>query len=416
MTGFLYHFLIRCLGVSIRVAALLSPKARQWCAGRKDWLALMTQQRAAVPGTLVWFHCASLGEFEQGRPVIEAFRRDHPGYRILLTFFSPSGYEIRKNYNGADHVHYLPLDTKGNARRFLDIWKPQLAIFVKYEYWFNYIRAMEEREIPVVVVSAIFRPGQHFFRWYGRWSRRQLGKVSWFFLQNRDSLELLNGIGIQNASVSGDTRFDRVALISHRPQTFPQLQGLSDKTPVLVAGSTWPDDEDMLLHLFRNSGTGMNMLIAPHEITESGIDRLLREFGPTAVRFSSLTGPDAFSRDKRVLVVDRIGLLSQLYQFATLAYVGGGLGKGIHNILEAATFGAPVFFGPTYRRFAEAVDLVERGGAFPVSDKQGLLQGVQNLLSDPAKLRQASRACSSYVKENKGGTEKIMASLKKFID
>ncbi len=416
MTGILYQFLIRGLGVSIRVAALFSVKARQWCAGRKDWLALMTKQRGAAPGPLVWFHCASLGEFEQGRPVIEAFRRDHPGHKILLSFFSPSGYEIRKNYQGADYIYYLPLDTKGNARRFLDIWKPQLAIFVKYEYWFNYIRAMEERGIPVVVVSAIFRPGQHFFRWYGRWSRRQLGKVSWFFVQNRDSLELLNGIDIQNASVSGDTRFDRVALISQRPQAFPQLQGLSGKTPVLVAGSTWPDDEDLLLHLFRNSGTEMHMLIAPHEITASGIDRLLREFGSTAVLFSSLRGLETFPRDKRVLIVDRIGRLSQLYQFATLAYVGGGFGKGIHNILEAATFGAPVFFGPAYRRFAEAVDLVERGGAFPVSDKQVLLQEVQNLLSEPAKLQQASRVCSSYVEDNKGGTEKIMASLKKFID
>ncbi len=416
MTGFLYHFLIRSLGISIRVAALFSVKARQWCAGRKDWLALMTKQRGAAPGPLLWFHCASLGEFEQGRPVIEAFRRNHPGHRILLTFFSPSGYEVRKNYQGADHIHYLPLDTKGNARRFLDIWKPQLAIFVKYEYWFNYIRAMEEREIPVVVVSAIFRPGQHFFRWYGRWSRRQLGKVSWFFVQNRDSLELLRGIGIQNVSVSGDTRFDRVALIGQRPQAFPQLQDLSDKIPVLVAGSTWPDDEDLLLHLFRNSDIGMHMLIAPHEITAPGIDRLLRGFGNTAVLFSSLTGADAFPRDKRVLIVDRIGLLSQLYQFATLAYVGGGFGKGIHNILEAATFGAPVFFGPIYKRFAEAVELVKRGGAFPVSDKQGLLQGVQNLLSEPAKLQQASRVCSSYVEENKGSTEKIMASLQKFID
>jgi 3-deoxy-D-manno-octulosonic-acid transferase len=416
MTGILYQFLIRGLGVSIRVAALFSVKARQWCAGRKDWLALMTKQRGAAPGPLVWFHCASLGEFEQGRPVIEAFRRDHPGHKILLSFFSPSGYEIRKNYQGADYIYYLPLDTKGNARRFLDIWKPQLAIFVKYEYWFNYIRAMEERGIPVVVVSAIFRPGQHFFRWYGRWSRRQLGKVSWFFVQNRDSLELLNGIDIQNASVSGDTRFDRVASISQRPQAFPQLQGLSGKTPVLVAGSTWPDDEDLLLHLFRNSGTEMHMLIAPHEITASGIDRLLREFGSTAVLFSSLRGLETFPRDKRVLIVDRIGRLSQLYQFATLAYVGGGFGKGIHNILEAATFGAPVFFGPAYRRFAEAVDLVERGGAFPVSDKQVLLQEVQNLLSEPAKLQQASRVCSSYVEDNKGGTEKIMASLKKFID
>jgi 3-deoxy-D-manno-octulosonic-acid transferase len=448
MTGFLYQFLIRCLGISIRVAALFSPKARQWLSGRKDRFAFMIQQRADAPGPLVWFHCASLGEFEQGRPVIEAFRREHPGHRILLTFFSPSGYEVRKNYPGADHVHYLPLDTKDNARRFLDTWKPQLAIFVKYEYWFNYIRALEARKIPAVVVSAIFRPGQYFFRWYGGWSRRQLSKISWFFVQNRESMELLTGIGIRHASVSGDTRFDRVALISQRPQAFPQLQWLSGERPVMVAGSTWPDDEDLLLHLFRRSGFGMHLVIAPHEITGAGIERLLREFGPETVRFSALagsaqTGSDGFSAPEgsasegpdgssapegsasegpdgsgrgRIVIMDRIGLLSQLYQYATLAYVGGGFGKGIHNILEAATFGVPVFFGPTYQRFAEAVDLVGRGGAFPVKDRECLLQGVEALLSDPAKLQQASQVCRKYVEENKGGTENIMASLKKFID
>ncbi len=375
------------------------------------------EQSAGDPRPLAWFHCASLGEFEQGRPVIERFRAAYPDYQILLTFFSPSGFEIQKKYQGADWVFYLPLDTPSNAERFINTWRPSLAVFIKYEYWFNYIDALHRKDIPCLVVSAIFRPQQHFFRWYGRWSGRQLRKISAFYVQNAESARLLSRIGIQTASISGDTRFDRVYHIGQHPRSFPELAFFTETSrPILVAGSTWLADEALLNEVFDKAEYNLQMIIAPHEISDACVRRLQDLFQGMAFRYSDLAGKgsEAQVSGKRVLIIDSVGMLSQLYQFASLAYIGGGFGKGIHNILEAATFGVPVFFGPRYGQFAEAVELIDRGGAFAVSSAGELLRGVNLMLSDPHCLEKASESCRNYVEENRGATQVIVEGIKQF--
>lgn len=432
--AFLYHFLIRGFGALIALASLWSPRARRWREGRRGLSEAMRKRADGAPR--VWFHCASLGEFEQGRPVMEKFREQFPGHKVLLTFFSPSGYEVRRNFTGADDVFYLPLDTPGKAGEFLDLWQPRLAVFIKYEYWFNFIDALCRRDIPILMVSAIFRPGQHFFSWYGTWFRRQLEKITWFYVQDERSMKLLQGIGIHKASLSGDTRFDRVYSICSNPRSFNELKGFVDEEGLmLVAGSTWPADEAILVQVFNNFGPELRMIIAPHEISPQGVEHLLQAFGSAAVLMSDLAGrhpgsaagtvtggtaggsapgtnePATVLNRKRVLIVDGIGYLSHLYQFATLAYVGGGFGKGIHNILEAATFGSPVFFGPRYGKFAEAVELVQRGGAFPVRDAEEMLQGLQKLAADNRLLKQASDTCRGYVEEKRGASEMIVQAI-----
>ncbi|MCX6273103.1 MAG: 3-deoxy-D-manno-octulosonic acid transferase [Bacteroidetes bacterium] len=359
-----------------------------------------------------WFHCASLGEFEQGRPVLEAFRLQYPGFRVILSFFSPSGYEIRKSYPLADYICYMPLDTPEKVRSFLDILKPDIVFFIKYEYWFNFINELNSRKIPIFIISGIFRPDQHFFRWYGQWFRKMLGKINYFFLQDQESLTLLQSIGINNALVSGDTRFDRVAGIASNPAKFPMIASFRSRAKVLLAGSTWPADEDLLLPLILDPTVNLKYIIAPHEVHPERIEDLLQKLGDRAVRFSSIsdqTEPWSYS----VIVVDSIGQLSSLYQYADIAYIGGGFGKGIHNILEAATFGLPVFFGPNYQRFAEARELIRLGGAVSINLAAELMKEVTGLLKDEGKRKKASAICSDYVKNNTGATGRILEHLPK---
>lgn len=403
---FLYSYLALPFYQSgLLLASFFSPKAKQWVQGRRG---LMQHMQAQAPGDepVVWFHCASLGEFEQGRPVIEAFRKEYPHHRILLTFFSPSGYQVRKDYPGADYVFYMPLDTPGNVRQFLDTWNPAMAVFVKYEFWFNYIGQLSERDIPVLVISAIFRPQQHFFRPWGGWFRRQLKKISWFFVQNEASLQLLRSQGLQNASVSGDTRFDRVYQIRQAPVGYPILEEFSRGHQVVVAGSTWPADEQLLLPLINQGRKGLRFVIAPHEIHHDHIRQLQSQIKVPSVAWSQVG--EQIPPQAGVLIIDRIGMLSQLYQYGTVAYIGGGFGRGIHNILEAATFGLPVFFGPEYGKFAEANDLVRAGGAFPVRDDAALQHQLDALLNDPGLLEKASATCSHYVQQKQGATALIM--------
>lgn len=408
----LYSFFIILYVRLLAVAALVSPRAAAWIRGRGKLTERMRAARIAGK-PVVWFHCASLGEFEQGRPLIERFKEQYPACQVLLTFYSPSGYEVRKNYAGADHVFYLPADTISHARRFLDIWNPELAVFVKYEYWYNFLHVMHQRKIPVLFVSALFRPNQHFFRNYGFWFRRHLKDVHHFFVQNQSSVQLLNQAGIKQVSLSGDTRFDRVAAIARQPVSFDLIEAFTGSHPVMIAGSTWPADEALIASVFAGAPASLKLVIAPHEISEAGLARLEGLFPAPVQRFTALKGrPPAHAR---VLIIDTIGMLSHIYQYGNLAYIGGGFGKGIHNILEAAVFGMPVFFGPRYRNFGEAVELVQKGGAFPVPDAEAFLQKLLGLFADESEWKKVSGICSDYVKESQGATEQIMQFISKLI-
>jgi 3-deoxy-D-manno-octulosonic-acid transferase len=461
----IYDLIVHIYGDAISIAALFNAKARKWIVGRKGIFKSLSSQFAvrssqlAVggqkstgnnrlpaanhrPPTVIWFHCASLGEFEQGRPVIEAFRKEHPEWKIMLTFFSPSGYEIRKNYEGADFVFYLPLDTPWNARKFIRLVRPAIAVFVKYEYWFRYLNVLHKNNIPVYVISAIFRPDQHFFKWYGGWARKQLGKVNRFFVQDDQSENLLRLFGMEQVTVSGDTRFDRVAAIADKAKSFPLVEKFAGDKPVFLAGSTWPEDEKLIIILIETYGDRMKYIIAPHEVDVARISALkssvvsrqssvgglksteklqhselrtpnsalsTQHSAPNVVLFSQLTEESAQS--SQILIVDGIGYLSHLYQYATIAYIGGGFGAGIHNILEAAAFGKPVIFGPKYEKFKEAVDLIDAGGAFSIINAQQLNNRTIELLEDEGLCQKSSEICSTYVRQKKGATRLIIESI-----
>lgn len=406
----IYNFFIYVYAALIRLASVFNPQARQFLSGRKRQFWKMK----AVVGEndkIVWFHCASVGEFEQGRPVMEAFKKSFPDYKILLTFFSPSGYELRKNYELADFVFYLPMDKTANARRFMKIFHPKMAVFIKYEYWFNYIDEIYKAGIPLFFVSAIFRKQQHFFRFYGSWFRKQLKKITWFFVQNETSDALLSQIGIQNHEISGDTRFDRVLKVLDTPFDLPEIELFKEKDQLLVAGSTWPPDEDLLLDYMNSKPEHFKMLLVPHKIDENHISEILKKFdGFSPVRYSQ-SDKKKLSETK-VLIMDKMGLLSGLYRYADLAYVGGGFGVGIHNLLEAAVYGLPVLFGPNYHRFQEAVDLLELGGGFNVKNPKKFAELTNRLRTDAEFYKHASSVAKRYVLEHSGATEKVISKIK----
>ena len=398
---FLYNILIQVYVLLIRLAALWNPKAKLWVAGRRHIFDDL-QQKISHDRPLAWFHCASLGEFEQGRPVLEAYRLQYPDHRILITFFSPSGYEVRKNYAGADYIFYLPADTTRNARRFVALVKPHIVFFVKYEYWFNYLRQLHTTGVPVVGVSSIFRPGQRFFRWYGRWQLAALKRFDHFFVQDQQSADLLAKAGITQVTVSGDTRFDRVAEVARQKKSFPLVEQFAAGHQVFIAGSTWPPDETMVRLLIEKNIPNLKFIIAPHEVHEARIQRLVELLPHETVRFSQAT--DQNLAEAHVLVIDNIGILSHLYQYANVAYIGGGFGVGIHNILEAATFGLPVLFGPNYQKFREAVELIAQGGAFSFVDEKEFLASALPLLSDEPQREAAAQIARQYVESREGAT------------
>ncbi|MDD5508251.1 MAG: glycosyltransferase N-terminal domain-containing protein [Bacteroidales bacterium] len=406
---FFYTLTILFYGLAIRVASLFNRKAAQWIHGRRDLFAGLEEFKKSAPSPLIWFHCASLGEFEQGRTLMERIKKVYPGHRILLTFFSPSGYEIRKDYPLADHVTYLPLDTPWNARRFVQMAQPEIVFFIKYEYWYNFLSALHREHIPVYITAAIFRQKQLFFRWYGTWFRSQLDKITCLFVQNESSLELLHRYGITNAIVCGDTRFDRVKAVAENPLPFPQVERFAYGYPLLMAGSTWPEDEELLIRLMEATSGSLRFVIAPHEIHPDRIQSLLKRIRQPAVTFSSLQGAEAV--EASILVIDTMGMLSHLYRYATIVYVGGGFGKGIHNILEAAAFSKPILFGPNHRRFREADDLIRSGGAKCISSAEGLISAVQQLTGDPDLYRRSADAGGQYVKTHTGATDKIIDSV-----
>ena len=402
----LYNLGILFYGFLIRVAALFNEKAKLFVAGRKNWkkkLGSAIDKNASY----IWVHCASLGEFEQGRPVLEEIKKQFPKYKIVLTFFSPSGYEIRKNYEGADIVAYLPMDTKNNAQEFIRLVSPQKVFFVKYEFWYNYITELKRQQIPLYIISAIFRENQQFFKStpWGKWYRKMLHSFEHIFIQNETSARLLEQAGIKHYTVSGDTRFDRVAEIARGAKKFEIVEKFKGKNVTLIAGSTWKPDEE-LLAAFINNSSNVKFIIAPHEVTPANINRIQELLKKTAICFSKADISNIDSYD--VLIIDSIGILSSLYQYGNIAYIGGGFGVGIHNILEAATFKLPVLFGPNYLKFKEAVDLVNEKGAFPINNFTELKATLNRLINDKTSLQNASEICKNYIEKNVGSTKLIM--------
>ncbi|MCY7349475.1 MAG: 3-deoxy-D-manno-octulosonic acid transferase [Cytophagaceae bacterium] len=424
MARFLYDFFIQVLQLAFWLAAPVHRKARQWVAGRRNWYQSLERQFAGQTGPVVWFHCASLGEFEQGRPVLEAFRREFPNWKILLTFFSPSGYTLRHDYEGADYVGYLPADTALNARRFVETVKPQLVFWVKYEFWYHHLNALHERGVPVVLFSAIFRADQLFFKSYGHFYRKMLFFFDQILVQNDASLQLLRGIGIPNAYLGGDTRFDRVAEIAAAPRHFPLVEQFKGKTQLLVVGSLWPDDWEVLKGMLnaecrmlneKNKNTrpfsiqhsAFRILIAPHEINPAQIDRWQTEIEVPSVRYSQAT-PELVQAAK-ILWIDNVGMLASLYQYADYAFIGGAYGDGLHNTLEAAVYGVPIFFGnKVYHKFQEAHDLLALGCAFAVADAAELERIFSELRADETRRRQLADRAAAYVRDRLGATEQVM--------
>lgn len=413
----LYNIGIKLYSLFIRFAALFNNKAKLWVAGRKNPVFVRIESS-------IWFHFASLGEFEQGRPILEAMRNLHSGKKVVVTFFSPSGYEIRKNTPLADYVYYLPLDTAQNARKFIDAINPEIVIFTKYEYWFHFFNEAHKRNIPLYIISGIFRPGQVFFKWYGGFNRRVLSLVSHFFLQDEASEELLQGIGITNTSVSGDTRFDRVWANAQNPKVLPLIDEFKNGHKLFIAGSTWPQDEALLTKLV-NLYPDWKFIFAPHEIPEEKVNNLI-DLLPQgkAITFSQLKteaeglksgdfiNQSLTSNNLQALVIDNIGMLSSLYAYADIGYIGGGFGVGIHNTLEAAAFGLPVIFGPNYQKFNEARELIAIKAGFSISNETELKDIVDTLINDEAFYNITRKKVFNYVKENVGATEMIM----KYID
>jgi len=396
---FLYSIFIHIYHLLIRFASIFSEKARLWVRGRKKIFQIISKKNISEE-KIAWFHCSSLGEFEQGRPVMEGFRKHFPQYKILLTFFSPSGYEVRKNFEGADYIFYLPLDTPANVSRFLDLTKPDIAFFIKYEFWFNYIQSLNKRGIPLFFISVNFRKTQHFFKWYGGWFRKQLKNITHFFVQNKESLALLHKIGIAQATVSGDTRFDRVYTITNNLKTFPLIQKFCEGSDVFITGSSWPPDEELLVTLINSQKTKYKFIIAPHLVDKPHIASLVDKIKGHVIKYSDADKDNI--KYAQILVIDSIGILSHVYQYGKIAYIGGGFGSSIHNILEAATFGMPLIFGPKYNKFIEAIELIKAGGAFSICNEKEFME-------------KAGKIAKEYVKDNIGATEKILEHIKAII-
>lgn len=420
--------------LGVRTASLFNVKAKQMTEGWKESFAKLPQSPADGEKR-AWFHASSLGEFEQARPVLERFRKEHPEYKICVSFFSPSGYEIRKNYSEADYICYIPMDTPKNARRFVEQLRPSVAFFVKYDFWFNYLDQLALRNVPTFIFSAIFRPGQYFFKGYGKWFRQQLGRCfTHLFVQNEESLELLRSHGIQRVSITGDTRFDRVHAIAQDARRFEAVEQFLGKHPedkVLLAGSSWEPDEELIKQYFDHRGGNLTLVLAPHVISESHITSIISLFGKeNCIRYSqigkdchgsnpqdgsnhdshgeTLQIPTFNSQSRKVLIIDNIGMLSSLYSYADVAYIGGGFGRGIHNILEAITFGKPVVFGPNYRKFQEARDIISLKGGFAHSRYEELEANLDSLFDLPETYQAASQTCMKYLSDNLGSSDNIL--------
>lgn len=392
------------------LALSISPfnkKAKLWINGRKGVLNFL-EKNIDPKAKNVWFHVSSLGEFEQGRPIMEAFRAKYPEYKIVLTFFSPSGYEIRKNYDGADYICYLPLDTPRNAKKFIQIVQPKLVFFVKYDFWFHFLKQAKLSGARQFLVSGIFREKQAFFKPYGKWYGQILSWFEYFFVQNNESVELLKTIGITNSIVAGDTRFDRVVEIAQNGQEINIAKLFTEGSTTIVCGSTWPADEEFLIR-YLNHNSAAKLILAPHEINQAHINSIIDLLQVPYCLYSKANEEDV--KQARVLIIDNIGMLSSLYKYGEIAYIGGGLGAGIHNTLEAAVYGIPVLFGPNYHKFKEAQELIDCKGAASFSTYQQLQEELDKLTSDTKYLTSAGNASSGYVTSMTGATKIIVNYL-----
>lgn len=401
----LYNFGIFLYRILLMAVSPFNLKAKLFLNGRKNVFETI-KNRINPADRPVWFHFASLGEFEQGRPVLEELKKKYPGKKVIVTFFSPSGYEIRKNYALADGIFYLPLDTKKNAAEFIRLTNPEIAIFTKYEFWHHYFKTLHDQQIPLIIISGIFRPDQAFFKWYGNFYRNILGFVTHFFVQNLQSTELLQGINLNNVSLSGDTRFDRVAENAQKPQSFSLIEEFCGNSPVFIAGSTWPQDEHLLKELFPLFPE-WKFIIAPHEINAAHLQEL-DKLVPQAVSYTDLESGD---KNSQVLIVNTIGMLSSIYRYGKISYIGGGFGTGIHNTLEAAAFGLPVIFGPKYDKFQEAKDLLALHAAITVSSGEDLSAAFIKLQKD----EHAGSTAKKYVLNKTGSTAQILKYLENYI-
>lgn len=395
-----------------RIASLFDSKTRLLVKGHHRLGKKVGQAFANNQSAVVWIHCASLGEFEQGRPVIEALKKSYPSIKILLTFFSPSGYEVRKNYNLADWVFYLPWDTARNAHHFIETIKPKLVIFVKYEFWFHYAKELNKKNIPLLSISSIFRSDQLFFKSYGKFYRSILSSFTHFFVQNDQSVHLLNSIGIKAVTRAGDTRFDRVKSLVSQTEEIEIARKFKSGQKTFVIGSCWPEDLDILIPFINENSYQLKFIIAPHEIGESFLTAIEKSLMVDTIRYSRA---DTTIEDKSVLLIDNVGLLARLYRYGEFAYVGGAFGKGLHNILEPACYGIPVFFGnKNYEKFQEAVDLINRGGAFEITDYHDF-KAKYELVNEPQTFLLACEVTHQYVEENLGATKKITDYCAKYL-
>lgn len=406
---FLYNLLIIITGFFLKIVALFSPKMKLFIDGRKNVFALLKEKINPEDKT-IWFHSASLGEYEQGLPVIEKIKEKYPAHKIIVTFFSPSGYEVRKNNNVADITIYLPLDTKSNAKRFLKLVHPELVFFIKYEFWLNYLNELKKLKTPTYLISGIFRDNQMFFKWYGGFYRKALETFTYFFVQNENSKVKIEAIGFLNVIVSGDTRFDRVNAILERDNSLEFIEAFKKNQPTIIIGSSWPKDETILIEYINQATASVKFILAPHNIKAEQIENLKKAITKQTVLYSEKENKNL--ADYNVFIIDTVGLLTKIYSYGTIAYVGGGFGNpGIHNVLEPATFGIPIVIGPNYSKFAEAIELVNLGGCMVVSDKEELKQIFDHLLSNQNFLSEKGKICRSYIQNNKGATSTIINTI-----
>jgi 3-deoxy-D-manno-octulosonic-acid transferase len=406
---FIYTIIVSIAGVLLQLIALFVPKIKLFVTGRQD-VFLTLKTKINPNDKTIWFHAASLGEYEQGLPVIEKIKVKYPDHKIIVSFFSPSGYEVRKNNTVADATIYLPLDTIKNAKKFIQLAHPDLVFFIKYEFWPNYLNELKKQHIPTYLISGIFREKQAFFKWYGGFYKKALEAFTHFFVQNESSLQLLHQLGKQNAIISGDTRFDRVASILEKDNSLDFIAAFKNGKTTIVAGSSWPKDEELILNFINSSTADCKFIIAPHNIKLEQIQLLKNNCTKKVLLFSEKENKN--SADYEVFIIDTIGILTKIYSYADIAYVGGGFGHpGVHNILEPATFGIPIVIGPNYSHFAEATNLVNLKGCISIKNQEELNLNFQNLIEDQNTRRERGSICSNFVQKNKGATHQIIKNL-----